>query len=82
MIQNQSLSNSQALNQTEQAIAVSSATSDPPTVGGIRDILTQGGTTAAVILAMAVFLLAIAYFQKIQFKAVTKLIETAKKKGD
>ena len=50
----------------------------PHWVGNTTDILTYGGVSVAVILALSIFLLAMNKYQKSQLNSLTKLIKTLK----
>ena len=54
--------------------------STPALLGNTKDILTYGGVSVAVILALSIFLLAINHYQKTQVNSLTKLIKTVTKK--
>ncbi len=58
--------------------AVDSST--PALLGNTKDILTYGGVSVAVILALSIFLLVMNHYQKTQVNSLTKLIKTVTKK--
>lgn len=57
---------------------VNSAT--PTLLGNTKEILTYGGVSVAVILALSIFILTMNHYQKTQVNSLTKLIKTVAKK--
>ncbi len=61
------------LTKSEAIIVASSAPPSPPLGASLTSLLTYGGISVAVILAMAAY-------SKIQFEWITKLVKTLKSK--
>ncbi len=59
---------------------VDSSTSTSSLLGSPKDILTYGGVSVAVILALSIFLLVMNHYQKTQVNSLTKLIKIVTKK--
>ncbi len=63
------------------ATTLASVNSTTPTLlGNSKEILTYGGVSVAVILALSIFLLSMNHYQKTQVDALANLIKTVKKK--
>ena len=52
----------------------------PTLLGNTKEILTYGGVSVAVILALSIFILTMNHYQKTQVDSLANLIKTLKKK--